>query len=83
MRSSKQTPYGTNLPSESSDKHKIKFFVSGLDRVFERAGFYGENFSNSIFAENFTIDVARAVEPILKVPDFFLIWLKRYSLITF
>jgi hypothetical protein len=44
--------------------------------------FLWEKFSESDLAENFTIDVAWTPESILKVLDFFLIWLVRYSIIT-
>jgi hypothetical protein len=66
MKDSKAIPNGKNPFSASSDYHKTKIFVSGLDRTYRKSVFYKENFLEFDLAENFTIDVVRAVQSILE-----------------
>ena len=60
-----------------------QFFLFRWSRGSLENRFLRKQFLESDLAENFTTNVVRAVDSILKFLDFFLLWLKRYSLISF
>ena len=82
LKSSKPISNVTNYYSQPQMMIRQHFsFLHCLGSLENR--FFGRKFLESNLAENFTIDAAYVLEPILNFSDLFLIWFMRYSLITF